>query len=49
MLVSGGQGPTPSLVDLVSIGLVSIGLVSVTVSGGLLPLSELPWIPASPT
>ena len=39
----------PSLVDLVSIGLVSIStdLVSVTVSGGWLPLSESPWIPAS--
>ena len=42
----------PLLVDLVhvSIGLVSIStdLVSVTVSGGWLPLSELPWIPACP-
>ena len=38
----------PLLVDLVSIGLVSIStdLVSMTVSGGWLPLSELPWIPA---
>ena len=38
----------PSLVDSVSIGLVSIStdLVSVMVSGGWLPLSELPWIPA---
>ena len=37
----------PLLVDLVSIGLVSIftDLVSVTVSGGWLPLAELPWIP----
>ena len=40
----------PSLVDLVSLGLVSIStdLLSVTVSGGWLPLSELPWIPACP-
>ena len=40
--------PLPSLIgDLVSIGLVSIStdLVSVTVSGGWLPLAELPWIP----
>ena len=43
--------PLPSLIgDLVSIGLVSIStdLVSVTVSGGWLPLAELPWIPACP-
>ena len=41
----------PSLVgELVSIGLVSITTdqVSVRVSGGWLPLTELPWIPACP-
>ena len=40
----------PSLVDLVSIGLVSIftDLVSVTVPGGWLPLTELPWMPVCP-
>ena len=41
----------PSLIrDVVSIGSVSIytDLVSVTVSGGWLPLAELPWIPACP-
>ena len=37
-----------SLVDSVSTGLVSIStdLVSVKVSGGWLPILELPWIPA---
>ena len=41
--------PLPSFIgDWVSIGLVSIStdLVIVMVSGGWLPLAELPWIPA---